>query len=77
MKEMEARKKGSVLGTLLRSLLKSVNFEKVTSSSGESLQGAVSGNDYLFYSKQMEAAYLEAERKNAEALEVSRRRFIY
>ncbi len=76
MKEIKARKEGHVIGTLLRSLVKSVSLEKVTNSSDKSLHGAVSGNDYLACSKQMELIQLEAERKNAEALEFSRRRFI-
>ncbi|MFB0514019.1 MAG: hypothetical protein ACETVQ_00430 [Candidatus Bathyarchaeia archaeon] len=76
MKEIKPRKKGSFIGTLLRSLIKSIGFEKSASGQEEIVHASVSGGDYHNY-RRIETARVEAERKKAQALmEWQKRRFI-
>ena len=76
MKEIKSRKKGSLIRTLLRSLIKSVGFEKSASGQEEIVHASISGGDYYNY-RRIETARVEAERKKAEALmELQKRRFV-
>ncbi len=76
MKEIKSRKKGSLIGTRLRSLIKSMGFEKSASGQEEGVHASISGGDYHNY-RRIQAALVEAERKKAEALmELQKRRFV-
>ena len=76
MKEIKPRKKGSLIGTLLRSLIKSMGFEKSASGQEEAVHASISGGDHYNY-RRIQAALVEAERKKAEALmEWQKRRFV-
>lgn len=77
MKEIKPRKKGSLIRKVLRSLGKSRDFEKSTSDQGEIVHVGIPTSNYHNYRKEIDTAWLEAERKKAEALmEWQKRRFI-
>ena len=76
MKEIKSRKKGSLIGTRLRSLIKSMGFKKSASGQEETVNASISGGDHYNY-RRIQTALVEAERKKAEALmEWQKRRFI-
>ncbi len=76
MKEIKPRKKGSLIGTRLRSLIKSMGFEKSASGQEEIVHPCVVTDDYHNY-RRIQTARVEAERKKAEALmELQKRRFV-
>lgn len=77
MKEIRPRRKGALIGKVLRLFGKNMGFEELTIDQGEIVHAGASGDNYSVYRKEIETAWLEAQRKKAEAMKWQQRRFIY
>ena len=76
MKEIRPRKKG-YLARKLRLLLKLRGIEGPLSVQEEIIHVGIPENNYYNHRKEIESAWLEAERKKAEVLmELQKRRFV-
>jgi len=77
MKEKKPRRKGSLIGKVLRSLGMDKGFEELSSDQEQMVHAGISGNNHFKHRREMETALLEAERRKAEALmEWQKRRLI-
>ncbi len=77
MKEMKPRRKGSLIGKVLRLLGRAEGFGELSSDQEQMVHAGISGNNHFKYRRKMETARLEAERRKAEVLmEWQKRRFI-
>ena len=77
MKEIKPRRKGSLIGRVLRILRGTNRILEEPLSVKEEIHVGISASNYYSYRKEIETAWLEAERKKAKALmEWQKRRFI-
>jgi len=73
MKTIKPQKKGSLRARVLRLLGTNRGFEEPSSDREKIVHASIPGDDYYNYRKEIETAWLEAERKKTEALAHVRR----
>lgn len=77
MKEKKATENRLFERKMLRLLETNRGFEKLSSDQEETIHAGIPGNNHYNYRKEIETAWLKAERKKANALmEWQKRRFI-